>query len=216
MIKAVFFDLDGTLYDRDATVAGIFAEQRETFATELQAVGPDAFVARAIALDNHGYCRTREVYDTVAQEFGLRRELAEHLTTHYWARFDHHCRPSPGVIDTLAELRRRGKLLGIITNGTAVFQEHKIDVLGLRPLMNAVLVSESEGVSKPDRAIFERAASRMGVKASQCCYVGDHPELDIAGATNAGMFPIWKQTPYWSVPESVRTIRAIGEVLSNL
>jgi putative hydrolase of the HAD superfamily len=214
MIRAVFFDLDGTLYDRDATIRGILDEQAETFVDDLQGVPLETFVARAIELDNHGYCRTREVYEAIAAEFGLDRALTERLIEHYWARFDRHCRPEPDAIMTLEELRQRGQRVGIITNGTAAFQQHKVDVLGLRTLMDAVLVSESEGVSKPNREIFERAAARVNVAVSECCYVGDHPQFDIAGATAAGMRAIWKRTSYWSLLRTAPTIRTLAEVVA--
>jgi putative hydrolase of the HAD superfamily len=214
MIRAVFFDLDGTLYDRDATIRGVLAEQCEQFGSDLAAIALESFVARVIELDNHGYCRTREVYDAIAAEFGLERPLAERLIEHYWASFDRHCRPEADAIETLGELRHRGQRVGIITNGTAAFQQHKVDVLGLRPLIDAVLVSESEGVSKPHREIFERAASRVDLTVGDCCYVGDHPQFDIEGAAAAGMFAVWKHTPYWSLAIPATTISRIGEVLS--
>jgi putative hydrolase of the HAD superfamily len=80
--------------------------------------------------------------------------------------------------------------------------------------MDAVLVSESEGVSKPAREIFERAAARVGVPVQECCYVGDHPELDVAGATAAAMLAVWKRTPYWSLTTPAPTITVLSELLS--
>jgi putative hydrolase of the HAD superfamily len=214
MIRAVLFDLDGTLYDRDATILGILNDQRRTFSEDLRGVPLDDFVARVIELDNHGYCRTREVYEAVASEFHLERGVAERLIEHYWAEFDRHCKPLPDVLETLTELRAQGKQLGVITNGTAAFQQHKVDVLGLRPHLDVVLVSESEGVSKPDPEIFKRGAHRVGVSVTECCYVGDHPEFDVAGATAADMLAVWKRTPYWSLTSPAPTIVRLSEVLS--
>jgi putative hydrolase of the HAD superfamily len=50
-----------------------------------------------------------------------------------------------------------------------------------------VLVSEAEGLRKPDPLIFRRAAERLGVEAGECLFVGDNPEIDIIGAAAAGM-----------------------------
>ena len=46
MIKAVLFDLDGTLLDRDSTVRLLLRDQYETFATHLGHVDRDVFVSR--------------------------------------------------------------------------------------------------------------------------------------------------------------------------
>ena len=89
--------------------------------------------------------------------------------------------------DATAELRRRGKRLGIVSNGTALVQNAAIDALGIRDAMDAILISETEGIRKPHADIFHRAASRVGVPSNECCFIGDHPTVDIAGAEAAGL-----------------------------
>lgn len=215
MIKAVFFDLDGTLFDRDTTVGNLLEEQYVAFATELARIPREDFVARVAVLDDHGHRSKPEVYAMVCGEFGLPLSLGQTLTTDFWDRYHDDCRPFPGLIETLQELRRRGKKLGIVTNGTSAVQDGTIDALAIRDLMDAILVSEAEGVRKPSPEIFQRAAARVGVQSAECCYVGDHPEIDVAGARGAGLHAIWKRTPYWAVtPEPVPTIELLAEVLS--
>jgi FMN phosphatase YigB (HAD superfamily) len=55
MLKAVLFDLDGTLYDRDELVRVVAASQFDGFREFLAEVEKDAFVERVFALDDHGY-----------------------------------------------------------------------------------------------------------------------------------------------------------------
>ena len=73
------------------------------------------------------------------------------------------------MIDTLHHLRNAGVRLGIVTNGAAVVQQAKIEQLGLSALVDAVLISEREGVRKPNPEIFYRAVARLGVEVSQTC-----------------------------------------------
>ena len=47
-IKAVFFDLDGTLFDRDTTVAHLLEHQHRAFASELAHVSREDFVMWSI------------------------------------------------------------------------------------------------------------------------------------------------------------------------
>jgi len=90
-------------------------------------------------------------------------------------------------------LRAEGWRLGIVTNGATAMQSAKIDRVGLRALVDAVFISEAEGVRKPDRRIFERAADRLGVRLGRRTgwMVGDNLEADIAGGIGAGLRTIW-------------------------
>ena len=53
------------------------------------------------------------------------------------------------------------------------------------------LISDAEGVSKPKRQIFDRALERLNVTPAHAVFVGDHPEVDVAGVRAAGMRAIW-------------------------
>jgi putative hydrolase of the HAD superfamily len=67
----------------------------------------------------------------------------------------------------------------------------------IAPFFDAILISEAEGLRKPDRRIFELAVSRLGVSPSDSAFVGDHPEIDVRGAQRAGLRAIWKRDVYW-------------------
>lgn len=127
------------------------------------------------------------------------------------------CRCFPEVPAALAGLRSNGVKLGIITNGTVAMQEFKIYQLGLAELVDEVLISEREGLRKPDRQIFERALLRLGVAAGETWFVGDHPIIDMRGAFDAGLTAVWRYTPYWSQPEvPSREIWSLDELVRIL
>jgi len=87
-------------------------------------------------------------------------------------------------------------------------------VLGLEHSFDAILVSEEEGVRKPDAEIFRRALARCGVDAREALFVGDHPVADVEGAHRAGLLAVWKHVPYWPpVIIAAPTIRDLSEVL---
>jgi putative hydrolase of the HAD superfamily len=83
--------------------------------------------------------------------------------------------------------------------------------------MDDVLISEREGIRKPDPRIFERAPKRLGVKSAKAWYVGDHPEVDIRGAFDAGLTAVWRRTSYWRPPDvPCHQIDAIDELIQIL
>lgn len=60
-------------------------------------------------------------------------------------------------------------------------------------LLDRDLISESEGLRKPDPAIFERALKKLNVMAEETIFVGDHPIHDVAASRAVGMQGWWKE-----------------------
>jgi putative hydrolase of the HAD superfamily len=190
------FDLDGTLWDRDGAVELIFRSQHRAF-PELARIPGDRFVARAVALDNRGLRTKREVYQQIVNEFGLPLSLVNALHADFRARYHDVHALFPEVVPTLRRLAELGLKLGIITNGNASHQEPKIVGLGLAPLVDTILISGTEGVRKPDPAIFERALQRLGITADAAWFVGDNADVDVRGAKEAGMTAVLRRSS-WS------------------
>ena len=213
MIRAVFFDLDGTLYDRDAAILRTAEEQFEAFGEEL-GVDKRAFIERLVALDGHGHNRVPRLHHALAQVLGFGADLADRLEAFFRSRYPDQCWISQDSLSTLESLRASGKKLGIITNGPTRWQSRKIECMGIASLFDAVLISETEGIQKPDPRIFTRALEGCGVLASESIFVGDHPEIDIGGAKGAGLTPVWKRMPYWEAPADVLQIDQLSEILA--
>lgn len=215
--KSVLFDLDGTLFDRDASFLELVQDQYGVFAAELDQLPREVFVRRVVELDAHGYADKRVVYRELAREFGLSEALAERLNTHFGDTYASFSRCFPEVPSALAGLRASGMKLGIITNGSTRMQERKIRQLGIADLIDEVLISEREGLRKPDRQIFERALDRLGMVAAEAWYVGDHPIVDVRGAFDAGLTPVWRYTAHWQAPDvPARKIHGLDELVPLL
>jgi putative hydrolase of the HAD superfamily len=200
MAKGILFDLDGTLWDRDAAVRALVIEQHQHFVAALTAIPLDVYVTRVLELDAHGHGDKTAAYQQVTTEFGLDDVLAATLTDHFWATYHGFCRVFPEVPGVLAQLRGRGIKLGIITNGTVRVQGLVLSRLGLDAMVDAILISEKEGVRKPQREIFDRAVRILSLTAADTWYVGDHPITDVGGAAAAGLTAIWRRTPFWLPP----------------
>lgn len=153
------------------------------------------------------------VYVAFGEECGLSESLIEILHRDFWTRYNVSARPFPEVLSTMKRLRDHGVKLGIITNGTMGIQDTKIDALGVRELMDVILVSEREGLRKPHGEIFQRALDLLAVPASEAWFVGDNPDVDVAGAYAAGLRAFWRQSPGPAPRVPCETIQSLDELL---
>jgi putative hydrolase of the HAD superfamily len=209
-MKAILFDLDGTLLNRQATLIAFCEAQHQKFSLPLER---DEYVRRMVILDANGYVRKEAVYAQLAKENDLSTKMEWDLFADYMEHFHLFCVPFIGLIKTLTELKEQF-LLGLITNGRHAGQQSSINALSIGSYFDVVLISESEGLAKPNAAIFERALDRLGVKASEACYVGDHPVNDIEAARKVGLMTIWKKNRQYKDVIADEVIDSLPEILS--
>lgn len=196
-MKAVLFDLDGTLLDRDSSIVQFIAAQHDRLMTHLNHIPKTDYITRFIQLDCHGHVWKDKVYQDLVAEFAIQGITWQALLEDYETQFQVHCVPFPFLRETLSQLQQQGYLLGIITNGLGQFQNRAIDGLGIRNYFDAILISEVEQIRKPEPEIFQRAVDQLGVTVQDSIFIGDHPEVDIIGAKQAGMKAIWKRNSHW-------------------
>jgi len=213
MIQAVLFDLDGTLLNRDESLFRFAKDQYDRFNLQLGGLSKHEYVSNLIEMDCRGYVWKDKVYRQLIEKFNCSVGWEE-LLDDYKANFHHHCVPFSNMKEILDDLN--GFRLGMITNGRQDVQFANIQALGLDRIMDAILISESEGVSKPDPEIFRRAAERLGVKTEECVYVGDHPDNDIRGAQQAGMVAVWKRDAGYEAPEVNYIVEDLADLVSIL
>ena len=198
MIKAVLFDLDGTLLNRDESIKKFINNQYERLNKWVNHIPKDEYITRFIELDNHGYVWKDKVYQQLTKEFEINGVTWDELLQDYISCFKDNCVPFPNLFDLLEELRNKQLTLGIITNGMGQFQLDNIKALGIEKYFKVILVSEWEGIKKPDPNIFLRALNQLNVSPIHSVYVGDHPENDVKASQKVGMKGIWKRDTLWS------------------
>jgi putative hydrolase of the HAD superfamily len=196
-LKAVLFDLDGTLLDRDSSLQQFVTKQYDKFFNHLSHISRNKYVERFIELDCRGHVWKDLVYQSLITEFDISKLSWQKLLSDYETNFRFYCVSFPNLKETLTFLKQQEYLLGIITNGRGVFQARSIEGLGIKSYFDIILISEIEKVRKPQAEIFQRALQRLNAIAQEGVYIGDHPEVDIIGAKNAGLKTIWKRNTVW-------------------
>lgn len=185
--KFAFFDLDNTLVDQSRALR----EWAEYFVADH---GLDPAAVDFLAVKSSIAATWTEYAAEFKRHFRLADSVEQlvHDVTETYPRF---FMLDDAVSDGLRRLRSEGWRLGIITNGATTMQSAKIDQAGLRDLVDGVFISEAEGVRKPHRRIFERAAAHLDVQLGQRngWMVGDTLDADIAGGVAAGLRTIWLQ-----------------------
>ena len=203
MIKAILFDLDGTLLNREKSLSRFLKEQYQHFGKKFPHVSQKAFTQRFIELDVKGMVWKDVVYKTLVSEFQITTVSWQDLLSDYIEHFHAYCVAFSGVHSALKQLKKQGYPLGLITNGLYPFQFHNMQALNLEPYFSVILVSEKEGIRKPAPAIFHKATGFLNIKNEEAVYIGDNPKTDIEGARLAGLKAVWKRNPDWdSCPSS--------------
>jgi len=115
------------------------------------------------------------------------------------------------VESSLRRLSVRYRLFAL-SNGNADLKR-----CGIAHLFEGHITAIAAGYAKPDARIFARLLDATGVEAAQVLHIGDDPEADVLGATQAGMQAAWlnrdaKQWPAHLEPPS-RTISTLAEIL---
>ena len=121
-------------------------------------------------------------------------------------------RAYPEVPDVLARLRAGGARLAVVSNWDVSLHD-VLERTGLRPLVDAVVISAELGVAKPDPAIFRAALGRLGAAAEGAVHVGDSLEHDVAGARAAGLEAVMVARNGAAAPDGVRTVRSLAELV---
>ncbi|SDC75548.1 putative hydrolase of the HAD superfamily [Paenibacillus sp. UNCCL117] len=191
-IHAVLFDLDGTLLDRDSSLLQFVRDQHQRY-PELQFVEKDVFAQRFIELDNHGYVWKDKVYQQLVDEFSIQNLDWILLLEDYISNFQKHCIGFPNLLSMLTQLKDHNLKLALVSNGFGQFQYDNFKALHIEHLFDEILISEWEGLRKPDQAIFNSALTKLGVHAKNAVFVGDHPDNDIRASRDVGMRAVWKR-----------------------
>lgn len=134
----------------------------------------------------------RRVFDTVLEELGMQDrfhvpDLVERYRLHTPSI---HLRNE--AIETLANLRRAGLPLAVVTDGPAAQQKCKADALNLAEYVDAIVFTDClpPGCAKPSPEAFRRLMEQFGVAGPRCMYVADNPRKDFVGPRQLGWFTL--------------------------
>lgn len=198
MIKAIAFDLDHTLYNRDFTWDNLLPQFITTFQYERGSyMSQDKILKKLKAADKKATYEEkswRGMYEELVKEQVLCEKAGfEKFYAFICQYFPDAIVPYPDTYDVLTWCRENNYRPSIITNGHPGLQERKIKSMNLENYVEECIICNLDsGVGcKPEPDAFLELAGRLRLLPDEILYVGDNPINDIQGARNAGMKTAW-------------------------
>jgi len=179
MLKAILFDIDGTLVDSNDFHILAWAEAFKQFGHEFRLAEIHEQVGKGG--DNLVPAMLPDIGEDETEQ--LKKTHGELFKEHYFKRL----KPFPGAVDLLRRCREAGYTVVLASSASGTELDHHLDdVLGVRDLVDGWTSADDVGHSKPCPDIFVTAAQKAGVEPDEALVIGDTP-FDIQAASDAGI-----------------------------
>lgn len=184
-IKAIGFDVDGTLYHAPDAMSVEVGKILIAKAAEALSQDPDELAEE--------YIKRRDEYRSNTQtlnSFGLE---GEKIFQEVWdgIAIEKYVLPDKKLVKMMAELKKKYKIF-LISNGTGRQVERKLTYLGLDYNdFDPRIYCYDQGWVKPDPQPFLAAIESLEMKPEEIIYVGDREDIDVEGAQAVGMKTIY-------------------------
>lgn len=122
----------------------------------------------------------------------------------------------PGALALLEALRGRMKI-ALVSNGVSAIQRGRLSRSPILPLLDAVIISEEIGVSKPDPRMIEAALDSLGcANKAEAILLGDSLTADIPAARAAGIDSVYLDHHGAGSPLPTYTVTSLAQARALL
>ncbi len=184
-MKAIFFDLDNTLYDNKQYFLGAFKDI-SNYLSKKYSISQEKVYKNLIMLWQEKTSAYPYLFNDLLEISGIKNGGLVEKIVRIFNKYKGNLKPYSGVIATLQELKKRGYKLGIITDGNAKRQKRKIKLLGIKNFFDVIIYTKKIA-SKPSEKPFLAAVKKMKINPENFFYVADSPLVDFKGAKKIGM-----------------------------
>lgn len=200
MIKTLFFDVDGTLYDE--THAKIKAELGIVQILSKQLNKPFMEIYNTYLNAKHRILKSSKSdpnrnnrvkwYESTLRDLGVQGINPEFLGDKYWEIIKKSIEPYYDFTCVLPELSKKYDLY-VITDELLEIQKQKLKQLGLLDSFKDIISSTHVGAVKPEPELFRYALGVAHCTPNEALMIGDNPSRDIKGGNSIGMGTVWLQ-----------------------
>ncbi len=232
-IKAILFDLDGTLRQYQPDGGEVFVAQARALGLPIS----EDDRLRGIRWEHHYWASSTnlradlekyKIEDTGFWQNYSRRHLvalgasskqAEEFAPVLSQYMNDHYKPAgvlaADALGVLGQLKEAGFRLGVVSNREHPY-EQEMEQMGIQSIFEFSLAAGEVQFYKPHPGIFEAALKRMEIPAEATMYVGDNYFADVVGARRAGLLPVLYD-PKGIYPQAgCAVIASFGELSNQL
>ena len=181
IIKAIVFDLDGTLYDSNVYWIGVFNEISEYLFNEYR-IRKNRSYNILINIFNQKSSSYGYLFNDLLKQININQKFHKQIIKKLFYIYHNHVPnivPYKDVIPTLTVLKNDYEL-AIISNGKPSTQRKKVKYLGLNDYFDYSLFLEGENI-KPNTKPYLTLSKKLNIKPNEMIYVGDNPYVDFSG-----------------------------------
>jgi beta-phosphoglucomutase len=209
MIRTVIFDMDGVIIDTEPLHHHAFFTQFAELGIPVSAAEYATFLGKS----------TRNVFQLLKQRYGLAPEveaMVQRKRELFNQAFDHDAGLDllPGVRALIEDLRRHDIQLVVASSASKATIARVFDRFSLDPYFTHRISGEDFAESKPNPAIFLRAAELAGTPITECIVIEDAAN-GVAAAKAAGIYCIAYASPHsegQNLHQANRIIRNFAEL----
>ncbi|MDV3278751.1 MAG: HAD family hydrolase [Nitrososphaerales archaeon] len=228
MIRAVFFDLGGTLLvmRRDAILQRVLRD--EGYRVDLKRIHTSYMEMESSWLERYSarFAKESDATDAykaldamVIERLSVVKGVAEiarisALIRRRWEELGKEIPPRlyPDVEPVLAKLASLGLTLGLVSNAPPETTK-TVEELGLKRYIRHIVISGVVGYTKPNPEIFRIALSKASASPRETIHVGDVYASDVVGARNAGITGVLLDRDRVAGTTDCPTIHGLAEVI---
>ena len=188
-IKAVIFDLDDTLYDCSGSLIDASRSRAAKALVEagLPCTEEEVYQLQKELSEKHGPYHL--IFNEIVNKYNADNKLVNIAYKAYNSSEVSEIKPFPYVISTLKELKEKGYKLFLLTVGVHERQEKKINILGLKPYFDEIVISDQE-IGLPLEDCMRDLVGRHDINFGEAVMVGDRVREELRIAKSLGMTTI--------------------------
>jgi putative hydrolase of the HAD superfamily len=192
-IKILMFDLDNTLFDRNAAMRKTMKHWliESNYEKDKAAIALDEIMEK----DNWGYMNRLDFCAWVLENYA--NESFKNLTPAVFFQYilDNIVLYINADLEVIALMQKLAEkyTLAIATNGKATAQQAKIARIKLHPFFKQenIYISGNLGVEKPHKEFFEKIIDHLKIDPQHAMMIGDSPENDVESPKSCGLNTCW-------------------------